>query len=72
MTMGICPISGIYNSGTIPHGQRFLAGQIPKVRGYEIDFETIQCNLIVSDGPNIEEKQKWSQLFSNYFLALSK
>ena len=38
MTMGICPINKIYNAGTIPHGQRFLAGQIPMVRGSQMDF----------------------------------
>ena len=38
MTMGICPINKIYNAGTIPHGQRFLAGQIPMVRRSQMDF----------------------------------
>ena len=36
--MGICPISEIYNTGTIPHGQSFLAKQIPMVRGSQMDF----------------------------------
>ena len=36
--MGICPVNKIYNAGTIHHGQRFLAGQIPMVRGSQIDF----------------------------------
>ena len=31
--MGICPINKTNNAGTIPHDQRFLAGQIPKVKG---------------------------------------
>ena len=38
MTMGICPINKIYNAGTIPHGQRFSAGQILMVRGSQMDF----------------------------------
>ena len=38
MTLGICPINEIYNAGTIPHSQRFLAGQIPMVRGSQMDF----------------------------------
>ena len=38
MTMVICPINKIYNAWTIPHGQRFLAGQIPMVRGSQLDF----------------------------------
>jgi hypothetical protein len=29
MTMGICPIDEIYNAGTIPHSQRFLADKSP-------------------------------------------
>ena len=38
MTMGICPINKIYNTGTIPHGQTVLARQIPMVRGSQMDF----------------------------------
>ena len=38
MTMGICPINKIYFAGTIPHDQRFMGGQIPKVRGSEMVF----------------------------------
>jgi hypothetical protein len=36
MTMGI--INRIFNAGTIPYGQRFVAGQIPMVRGSQMDF----------------------------------
>ena len=38
MIMGICPINKIYNAGTIPHSQRYLAGQIPIVQGFKMDF----------------------------------
>ena len=38
MTMGICPINKIYNAGTIPHSQRFLAGQIPMALGSQMDL----------------------------------
>ena len=38
MTMGICPINKIQNTGTIPQGQRVLAEQIPMVRGSQMDF----------------------------------
>ena len=38
MNMGICPINEIYNAGTIPHGQRFLAAQLPMDRGSQMDF----------------------------------
>jgi hypothetical protein len=32
------PIDKIYKAGTNPHGQRFLAGKIPMVRGSQLDF----------------------------------
>jgi hypothetical protein len=38
MNTGICPIYKKYNAGTIPRGQRFLAGQIPMVKGSQMDF----------------------------------
>ena len=38
MTMQTCPINKIYNAGTIPHGKGYLAGQIPKFRGSQMDF----------------------------------
>jgi hypothetical protein len=38
MTIGICPINKVYDAGTFPLGQRFLAGQIPMVKGSEMDF----------------------------------
>ena len=38
MIMGICHINKICNAGTIPLGQRFLARQIPRVRGSQLDF----------------------------------
>ena len=33
-----CPVHKIHNAGSIPDGQRFLAGQIPMVRGSQMDF----------------------------------
>ena len=41
MTMVICPINKIHNTGTIPYGQRVLTGQIPMVKGSQMDFTLI-------------------------------
>ena len=38
MTMGICLLIKYIMLGQFPHGQRFLAGQIPMVSGSQMDF----------------------------------
>jgi hypothetical protein len=60
MTMGngICHNHKIYNAETTPHGQRFLSGQIPRVRGFEMDY-TLNNHKEMSDSTN--ETQAFGQ-----------
>ena len=65
---GICPINKIYNDQKIPHGNRFVVGQIPKVRvsemsqiGYNLLFSKLHTlrpsQVILTNHKQVREKE---------------